>query len=116
MIKNYLKTGLFLVALILSHFSFAGVELQNFRAAHQEDYSVGLVSVQVASYRADRKYLILINTGGAVAYVKVGSAHVANEGIQIPAGGSWEPRIPPSETVYSKSAAGTNVIKVLDGD
>ena len=52
--------------------------------------TVGATSVVALAANADRSYVNFFNDSDAVIYLKLGATAVANEGIGIPIGGSYE--------------------------
>lgn len=63
-----------------------------------------------------RKCLVVQNTGSYSVYVKPNSAHSSTEGIEIPAGGNWEPPNVPHNPLYVLAASSTVPVKLLYGN
>lgn len=74
-----------------------------------------VTSTQVLPPKANRDYLLIINTGAGALVVKMASAHSANEGVQIPAGGNWEAFVPPVDSIYLKGASGSTTYNLIEG-
>lgn len=55
-----------------------------------------------------RKYLLVQNRGAGSVYLKFDSAPSTNEGIEISAGGNYEPYMVPFNAVYLKSASASS--------
>lgn len=74
-------------------------------------------STLVLSKNLDRKYLLIQNNGATAVSVKFKSAHVAAEGLVIPAnGGSYEMLKAPTDVVYLKASAGTDSVVIVEGN
>lgn len=100
--------SLFLVA----GFAFAEPTILN----NQILVSATVTSTLRLAANKNRKYLIIINNGSQTVYVKMGSAHTTTEGIPIVAGGNWEPIQTPIDSVYLKSASGTQSVSINEGN
>jgi len=77
------------------------------------DVSVGVTSTLLAAGNTSRNYLLIQNKSTVTIYVSIGGAAVLNTGVQIVAGGYWEPLIPPNAAVYGITAAGTALTCVV---
>lgn len=82
----------------------------------QYDATVTTSSALVIEASATRKYLLIQNKGSTNIFVKVNSVHVANEGVEIVAGGNWEPS-PESliNSFYMKSSSGSDTVSITEG-
>ena len=58
-------------------------------------------------YAEKRNYLLIQNTGITVLYVGFGSLPTAANGLQIPAGGNYEPLKVPQNDIFLASQSGT---------
>lgn len=81
----------------------------------QLSVSVTGTSTKLLNANVNRKYLIIINSGTDAIYIKAASAHSGTEGVKIPAGGNWEPFVPPIDSLYFKSASGTQAVSIIEG-
>lgn len=63
-----------------------------------------------------RTYLLIQNTGSTSIIVKFGSVQSASEGVTIPAGWNYEPNLAPTNSVWIKSASGTNAVTIQQGN
>lgn len=107
-----MKMFLVLLLLAISPYARAGVYV----TSQQLSVSVTTSSVQAISANVNRKYLLIQNRGSASIYVKAASAHSGTEGIEIVAGGAWEPVQTPVDGFYLKSASGTQLAVVVEGN
>lgn len=63
-----------------------------------------------------RNYLLIQNLGTASIIVKFGSVQTASEGITIVGGGAYEPIKGMFDSIYAKSASGTQSAVFLSGE
>ncbi len=82
---------------------------------NQTSVSVTGTSTLILARNELRNYLLIQNVGTDTIIVKFNSAQSGSEGIQIPAGGNYEPGKVPVESVWIESAAGTQATTVLEG-
>lgn len=74
-------------------------------------------SAQVLAQNSLRNYLIIQNTGSTILIVKFGSAiSSSNEGMQVAAGGAYEPVLAPASAVYIKALSGSPTYTVIQGN
>lgn len=74
-------------------------------------------STQVLAQNTLRTYLIIQNTGSTIIIAKFGSTiSGSNEGIQIPAGGNYEPIEAPANSLWLKALSGSPTYKVIQGN
>ena len=64
-----------------------------------------------------RSYIIIVNTGAQIAYVKFATAiqSPATQGIPIPPGGNYEPFIAPANPLWVSSASATTSLVIVEG-
>lgn len=79
-------------------------------------YSATGTSGKALNANFNRKYLLVVNEGSQTVYVKVDAAHSGTEGVPIVAGGAWEPIVAPVNSLYIKSASGTQTISIVEGN
>lgn len=82
---------------------------------NQISTSATITSTQILPDNPIRKYLIIENLGSTTIIAKFGSIQSGSEGIQIPAGGNYEPYSAPTESLWIKSASSTDSMMVLEG-
>ncbi len=99
----------YLSILLVSFFLFG------FTVNNQATGSATTASTKVLNPLATRDYLLVINSGSSAIFAKLASAHVADEGVEIPAGGNWEPFNVPVDAVYLKSATGSVDYSIVEG-
>ena len=74
-------------------------------------------SAQVLGQNNLRSYLIIQNTGATSIIVKLGSTiSSSNEGVQIPAGGNYEPIKAPANAVFLKALSGSPTYILIEGN
>ena len=74
-----------------------------------------VTSTKALSRNEARVYLLIQNTGAQTIIVKFNSVQSALEGIQIPAGGNYEPLIAPKDAVYVETASATSGFTIMEG-
>jgi hypothetical protein len=98
---------------------FAQVPTQTYNDAtvivNSADIEVTSVSSQKLPRNLNRKYLLIVNKGTQIIYVKYDSAHTGTEGIPIPVGGNYEPWIAPTNAIFMRSASGSQNVQVTEG-
>lgn len=99
---------LFLVLFLISFGAFS------FVANNQLSGTVTTASTKVLEPLAVREYLGVNNLGPGALLIKLGSAHIATEGIYIPSGSSWYPETAPADSVYLKSTS-TSDYHLIEG-
>lgn len=72
-------------------------------------------SVQLLAANQVRTYLVIQNSGTDPIIVKIGSTIATTEGVLIAAGGAYEPRLVPKQSVWAKATTGTQAVRVLEG-
>lgn len=74
-------------------------------------------SALVLTQNNSRGYLLIENIGATTIIAKLGSTITSsNEGVQIPAGGSWEPINAPANSLYLKALSGSPAYVVIWGN
>lgn len=73
------------------------------------------VSAQALPANQVRTYLLIQNSGTDPVIVKIGSTIATTEGILIAAGGAYEPRLVPKQSVWLKATTGTQAVRILEG-
>ncbi len=74
-------------------------------------------STKILNQNNLRTYLIIQNIGATAIIVKFGSTITSsNEGIQIPAGGNYEPVEAPANSMYLKALSGSPAFIVIEGN
>lgn len=101
---------LFPLLLLFSSVAFA----DPFTVVTQSTLSVS-GSVQALPDNAVRTYLLIQNAGTDTVIVKIGSSISTTEGILIAAGGAYEPRLVPKQSVWLKANSGTQAVRILEG-
>lgn len=81
---------------------------------YEADVAVG-ASAKVLAVDSRRNYLFIQNKGSESIFFKCDSAHSALEGIEIAAGGYYEPFEAPICDVYLKAESGTQTVHILSG-
>jgi hypothetical protein len=71
---------------------------------------------QILSQNLNRKYLIIQNTGSTTVTVNLGVAQSGGAGIQIIAGGNYEPVHTPTDSIWIQSTSSTDVINYIEGE
>lgn len=62
-----------------------------------------------------RKYLMIQNNGTAVVSVTFNAAQTSTEGVQIVAGGNYEPFKASADSVYLKASSGSQSVVLIEG-
>ncbi len=104
---------IFLTCLCFSPMSFAAQSTTGI--VTQSLLSATGTSTLILARNELRTYLLIQNLGTATIIVKFNAAQSATEGIQIPAGGSFEPNLAPRDSVYIESSTGTQSFMLLEG-
>lgn len=78
-------------------------------------FTATTTSAQAMPAAIDRKYLLVQNKGAVSVYLKFDSAHSANEGVVIVAGGNYEVLKAPTNAIYIKSASSTSEVAIYEG-
>lgn len=86
-----------------------------FTAVTQSTVSVTTSSAQFLPANEVRTYLLILNNGSASVILKLGSTISGSESVIIPAGGNYEPRLAPKQSVWMKSSSGTQSVNILEG-
>lgn len=81
----------------------------------QVQVSLTTTSTQVLPANATRTYILIQNAGTSAVILKFNTTITASEGIEIPVGGSYSPRLVPKQAVWMKSTSGTNTINIIEG-
>lgn len=102
---------IFLLTLLVSVNVFAA-----FSKTTDAVYTATTTPTQVLAANHFRTYLLVQNRGSVVITVNVGATLTSANGIQIPAGGNWEPLIAPQDTIWLTSASSTSVTEILEGN
>ncbi len=84
-------------------------------ASTHTDSTVSTAKVLLASNKY-RSYLLFQNRGTASIYLKLVSTISSTEGIEVVAGGSYEPVIAPKDAIYIKAASGTQAYTVMESN
>lgn len=103
------------VLVLLSVYLFSQALLAGYSVNQQITMSIGTVSTLVLQPSNSRTYLLFQNAGTSVVAIKVETAQVSTEGVQIPPGGFWEPRYCPQGAIYMRSLSGANDVFILEG-
>ena len=116
--KNFLRC--FAALLVFSVAMLARQVLagsDSYNVAHQSTISINTASYQALLPNAARNYLLIVNEGSTSELVQFGSSQTGLQGIQIPAGGSYEPSKVPRDSVYVQASGGvtTQVTYVVEG-
>lgn len=82
----------------------------------QTTFSCTTTSSVAIAARPYRKYFLIQNRGSTSVYIKPDSAHSGTEGIEIIAGGNWEPIESPQNSFYCKAASGTDSLTIIEGN
>lgn len=106
-----MKWFLALFVFVLSMSAFAAES----SVFNHSEVSVTTTSAQAIAANQSRKYLLVQNKGSTSVLLKVDSAHSASEGVEIPAGGNYEPAAVPLNAIFLKAASGTNACVVVEG-
>lgn len=89
---------------------------EQFTLNQQVAVSVTGTAALVLSQSMRRGYLMVQNNGSQTVYVKLGSTISGSEGIVLIAGASYEFTTAPTDSVYMKSASGTQSVVVIEGN
>lgn len=81
---------------------------------YSADVSVS-TSAKVLGADASRNYLLIQNKGTESVYMKCDTAHSGTEGIEIIAGGNYEPFEAWTCDVYLKADSGTQSVHIFSG-
>lgn len=108
MIKAFLSLLLLFLLVTMDAFGASGIKTQTTANAS------GTSTLLLAENRS-RNYILIQNRGATNVYIKFNSAHSGTEGIEIVAGGNWEPPEAPKNAIYMKSASGTPSITTIEG-
>lgn len=57
-----------------------------------------------------RKGFLFVNKGLVTVYLKYNSAQSGTQGIEIPAGGNFEPLVTPQDEIHIRAASGTSAV------
>ena len=101
-----------LLLLLISNTCLAGT---SFKKKSDAIYTATGTSTQVISRDLDRKYLLIQNQGTDIVIINLASAQSGGNGIQIPAGGFWEPLVCPYDSIFIKALSGTQAVEILEG-
>lgn len=83
----------------------------------QSVVSVGTSSAKFLDQNINRVYLLLQNNGSSSVSIKLGSDISGSEGIVLVAsGGSVEFGVGPTDSLYMKSASGTDSVVIIEGN
>lgn len=105
-----------MIALMLFSLNcFAEFGNQNFTLLNQLYLTANTTSTKILSQDTRRSYLLIQNTGSTSVFVKIQFPQTGVQGIEVPAGGNWEPVTPPLSDIYVRTSSGTNTITVIDG-
>lgn len=108
-----LRIFAFVLAFFLAAPSFA--LNGKFGLSTQSIVTATTVSAVGLAANSRRAYLLIQNQGAVTVTVTIGGAQAASEGIQIVAGGSWEPIVVPLDSIAFKSASSTAAVSVVEG-
>jgi len=81
----------------------------------QSALNATITSTKILSRNDLRTYLLIQNVGTDTIIVKFNSVQSGSEGIQIPAGGNYEPVLTPKDSVWIESASGSQAFMILEG-
>lgn len=109
--KTYLLS--FIVAILFALPCSAQVAATNI--TQMVSVNATTTSTKVLNADVGRNYLIIQNNGSASVIVKFGSVQSGSEGIVIIAGGNYEPVKAITNSVYVKSASGSQALTILVG-
>jgi len=94
--------------------SFAQTPI-GFKLSSQAAYTVTTTSTKWLEADSYRNYLLCQNNGAVVVSLKVGSVQSGSEGIQIAAGGYYEPFVAPTGSIFMKTASSTASVVCIEG-
>lgn len=98
--------------------SLAQAQTYNCRVFTQTEFGSTTVSTQAVAFNNARRCLTIQNKGASTIFVRVDSAGSGAQGVQVIAGGNWEPYIVPINAIFINNAAGavgSNTVLVLEG-
>lgn len=95
--------------------SYAMALTETCRITSQLEFPAVTTSSQALAADSYRKCLVFQNKGSQDVYIKFGSVHTASEGFKLSSGASWEPIVPPNNSVFIESASGTQTVNILSG-
>lgn len=87
----------------------------NCKITSQFDLTARPTSAILLNSKDERRCLVFQNQGASTVYIKFGSAHSGTENYALATATSWEPRVVPENSVYFRSASGSVVLTVLEG-
>lgn len=111
----------FSVFLILSYFfisapAYTAVHTpEQFVLKTQSDNALTTTSTQVLAENLARAYLIIQNKGSVSIIMHLVTLH-ASEGVEIPAGGNYEPMRVPTSAIFLKASSGTSTAAIIEGN
>lgn len=74
-----------------------------------------VTSTQAVPGNGHRTYFIFQNKGTDSIFLKVDSVHIGTEGIEISAGGNYEPFVAPTNSIFIKAASGSQTFSIIEG-
>lgn len=82
----------------------------------QTEFSATTVAVQAVAKSAMRRCLIIQNKGTGVSYISFDSASTAGNGLVLTGASTyWQPVVPVTNSIYIRSATGTNSTVIMEG-
>lgn len=81
----------------------------------QTDFGATTVSTKILNKNSERRCLTFQNKGQTIVFVKLDSAHVALEGVQVGGTTLWEPIHIFTNPIFIKTNSGSATITVLEG-
>lgn len=97
----------------LAFFSSAAMALVNFSSPLA--VTATTTSAKALDINNKRKYLLIQNKGAVTVYVSV-ATQPASQGIQLAAGGSYEPNEAPINEIWVKAASSTADLVIIQGE
>lgn len=104
-----------LVILGLLLVSFSAQAVPAIAVVHTQYSCTGTAGLALAK-NSYRKSLLIQNRGAAAVRLTVNAAPSSSEGIEVIAGGNWEPYFVPQGGIYCKSSSGTNSLEIIVGN
>lgn len=110
-----MKIFLAFLIFILPLFSHALQQSPSAKVTTQTEFSASTTSAVALDSDNQRHYLLVVNKGTDVVYLKFDSLSTGTDGIPLPAGAVYEPWVVPTNSLYIKAASGTQTVLVLVG-